>query len=120
MKGALSIRLFAHSWVSDWNHGNAHFLRGLARELVCMGHQVRCYEETGAWSLRNLMREGEAAGYVTDANVFDHGKRCSIEHPHFVGTLAEDVETFAVGRKEHLDRGGVGEHLSSPAGGGSG
>jgi len=22
---ALSIRFFAHSWISDWNHGNAHF-----------------------------------------------------------------------------------------------
>ena len=29
----LNIHLFAHSWVSDWNHGNAHFLRGLARAL---------------------------------------------------------------------------------------
>ena len=60
MNQALSIRLFAHSWISDWNHGNAHFLRGLARELVRMGHQVRCYEEIGAWSLSNLIREGEA------------------------------------------------------------
>lgn len=57
----LSIRLFAHSWVSDWNHGNAHFLRGLARELVRMGHEVLCYEELNAWSLHNLMHEGEAA-----------------------------------------------------------
>jgi spore maturation protein CgeB len=54
---ALSIRFFAHSWISDWNHGNAHFLRGLVRELVIAGHQVRCYEEIGAWSLSNLMRE---------------------------------------------------------------
>ena len=37
MKQALSIRMFAHSWISDWNHGNAHFLRGLARELVSHG-----------------------------------------------------------------------------------
>ena len=61
MNQTLSIRFFAHSWISDWNHGNAHFLRGLARELVRMGHQVRCYEEIGAWSLSNLIREGEAA-----------------------------------------------------------
>ena len=25
--------LFCHSLVSDWNHGNAHFLRGVVREL---------------------------------------------------------------------------------------
>jgi spore maturation protein CgeB len=61
MKGKLRLRIFAHSWLSDWNHGNAHFLRGLVRELVRMGHEVRCYEEMGSWSLANLMREGEIA-----------------------------------------------------------
>jgi spore maturation protein CgeB len=67
MNQTLSIRFFAHSWVSDWNHGNAHFLRGLARELVRMGHEVRCYEEIGAWSLSNLIQEGEAAARsITD------------------------------------------------------
>ena len=57
MNGKLRIRIFAHSLVSDWNHGNAHFLRGLARALVHLGHQVRSYEELGAWSLANLIRE---------------------------------------------------------------
>ncbi len=62
MKHRLQIRMFAHSWVSDWNHGNAHFLRGLARELVKLGHGVRCYEELGSWSLSNLVRhEGQVA-----------------------------------------------------------
>ena len=55
MKHRLHFRFFAHSWVSDWNHGNAHFLRGLVRELVKSGHHVRCYEELGAWSLKNLV-----------------------------------------------------------------
>ncbi len=58
----LRFRLFAHSWVSDWNHGNAHFLRGLARELQRLGHEVLCYEELGSWSLTNLVKlEGEVA-----------------------------------------------------------
>src|ERR1051326_4403024 len=61
MNQSLEIRYFAHSWVSDWNHGNAHFLRGLARELGRMGHEVRCYEELGSWSLTHLMKEGEIA-----------------------------------------------------------
>jgi spore maturation protein CgeB len=62
MSGALQFRVFAHSWVSDWNHGNAHFLRGLARELQGLGHGVRCYEELGSWSLSNLVsQEGERA-----------------------------------------------------------
>jgi spore maturation protein CgeB len=62
MTARLKIRYFAHSWVSDWNHGNAHFLRGLARSLVRLGHDVRCYEELGGWSLSNLVKqEGNAA-----------------------------------------------------------
>lgn len=62
MKPMLEIALFCHSLVSDWNHGNAHFLRGLVRELVRMGHKVRCYEELGCWSLASLMKhEGQFA-----------------------------------------------------------
>ncbi len=62
MKQALNICYFAHSWVSDWDHGSVHFLRGLARELVRQGHKVRCFEQLGSWSLTNLVRtEGEAA-----------------------------------------------------------
>jgi spore maturation protein CgeB len=67
MKQKLNIALFSHSLVSDWNHGNAHFLRGLARELGRMGHQVRCYEELGCWSLTNLMKhEGQGAIQTID------------------------------------------------------
>src|SRR5438445_9596166 len=61
MTGRLSFRIFAHSWISDWNHGNAHFLRGLASELVRLGHEVRCYEERDGWSIRNLASEGNGA-----------------------------------------------------------
>ena len=59
MSSRIRFRIFAHSWLSDWNHGNAHFLRGLARELVRLGHDVRCYEELNSWSATNLLREGE-------------------------------------------------------------
>jgi len=58
MSGKLRFRFFAHSWISDWNHGNAHFLRGLTSELVRMGHEVRCYEEKDGWSMRHLVEEG--------------------------------------------------------------
>ena len=46
--------LFYHSLVSDWNHGNAHFLRGVASELLERGHQVDIYEPANGWSLQNL------------------------------------------------------------------
>jgi spore maturation protein CgeB len=54
--------LFYHSLVSDWNHGNAHFLRGVASELVARGHEVHIYEPVDAWSRQNLLAEqGEVA-----------------------------------------------------------
>jgi len=59
MSTSLKLRLFAHSWRSDWNHGNAHFLRGLANELSRFGHDVRCYEAEDSWSFINLLQEGE-------------------------------------------------------------
>ena len=74
MSQKLNIALFAHSIVSDWNHGNAHFLRGLMRELVRLGHTVRCYEELSSWSLSNLMKqEGERAiGMQQDSCGYQH------------------------------------------------
>jgi spore maturation protein CgeB len=54
--------LFYHSLVSDWNHGNAHFLRGIVSELLHRGHGVEVYEPESGWSLTNLLRErGESA-----------------------------------------------------------
>jgi spore maturation protein CgeB len=47
--------LFYHSLVSDWNHGNAHFLRGIVRELTARGHDVALYEPADGWSRRNLL-----------------------------------------------------------------
>jgi spore maturation protein CgeB len=53
--------LFYHSLVSDWNHGNAHFLRGVVSELLHRGHEVKVYEPRDGWSLKNLREEhGEA------------------------------------------------------------
>ena len=48
--------LFYQSVISDWNHGNAHFLRGLVRALQARGHSVVCYEQVDNWSLSNLLR----------------------------------------------------------------
>ena len=53
----MRIVLFVHSLLSDWNHGNAHFLRGVATELISRGHDVRIHEPRDAWSLQNLLKE---------------------------------------------------------------
>jgi spore maturation protein CgeB len=57
MSLSLRIAYFAHTLRSDWNNGNAHFLRGLARALGSLGHQVAVYEPQRAWSITNLLTE---------------------------------------------------------------
>ncbi|NLD74604.1 MAG: glycosyltransferase [Chloroflexi bacterium] len=51
----MRIVMFYHSLVSDWNHGNAHLLRGIVRELQARGHRVDVYEPRDGWSLRHLV-----------------------------------------------------------------
>ena len=57
----MNVALFYHSLLSDWNHGNAHFLRGVAWELKRRGHTVRVFEPVLGWSLSNLVRERGSA-----------------------------------------------------------
>jgi len=58
----MRIVMFYHSLISDWNHGNAHFLRGITTELMARGHDVTVYEQRNAWSVRNLIASyGEPA-----------------------------------------------------------
>jgi spore maturation protein CgeB len=53
----MKIILFYHSLLSDWNHGNAHFLRGVATELILRGNDVKIYEPRNGWSLTNLISD---------------------------------------------------------------
>jgi len=57
--------LFYHSLISDWNHGNAHFLRGVCSELLARGHVVEVFERANGWSLRNL-REAHGSEAVAE------------------------------------------------------
>lgn len=50
----MRLLFYTHSLVSCWNHGNAHFLRGVMRALQAAGHQVRALEPEGGWSRTNL------------------------------------------------------------------
>src|SRR5437763_12779075 len=66
----MKIVLFHQSVLSCWNHGNVHFLRGVARELIRSGHQVVVYEQEDGWSRTNALLDGgkdilaEAAGLI--------------------------------------------------------
>jgi spore maturation protein CgeB len=53
----MRVVLFCHSILSDWNHGNAHFLRGLVTELQSRQHDVRVFEPLDSWSAANLVAD---------------------------------------------------------------
>src|SRR5690606_38402337 len=58
---------FTHSLASCWNNGNAHFLRGVLRELIGLGHEAIAFQPRDGWSLTNLLA--------------DHGPR-ALDHFH--------------------------------------
>lgn len=47
-----------HAFSSCWNNGNAHFLRGVARELHRLDHEVVVCEPVNGWSRMNAIRDG--------------------------------------------------------------
>ena len=66
----MRIAYFTHSLASCWNHGNAHFLRGVLRELIACGHDVRALEQQNAWSLANLLADHGEAGLQAYRNSY--------------------------------------------------
>ena len=57
----MKVVLFYHSIVSCWNNGHAHFMRGIARELIRLGHRVDVFEPEHGWSRLNAVKDGGAA-----------------------------------------------------------
>jgi spore maturation protein CgeB len=62
------IAYFTHSLASCWNHGNAHFLRGVLRELIARGHEVRALEPANPWSLETSSATTATRGWTRGAN----------------------------------------------------
>lgn len=61
---------YTHSLISDWNHGNAHFLRGVMRDLIRRGHEAVALEPADSWSRLNLFREQGATAVETFKEAF--------------------------------------------------
>ncbi len=66
----MRIVYFTHSLVSCWNHGNAHFLRGVLRALAASGHEVIAYEPAQSWSRDNLQLDHPADPFASFATNF--------------------------------------------------
>lgn len=58
----MKIAYFTHSLRSCWNHGNAHFQRGLLRALASLGHEACAFEPADGWSLLSLLQDQGEAG----------------------------------------------------------
>ena len=61
MSRKFRIAYLSHTLRSDWNNGNAHFLRGLLDSLRQLGHAVVAYEPRTEWSIENLRNEANGA-----------------------------------------------------------
>ena len=68
----MRIVIFCHSLISDWNHGNAHFLRGVTSELLARGHDVHVYEPFDAWSVQNMIADGGPAAVDAYREAYPH------------------------------------------------
>jgi spore maturation protein CgeB len=82
--------LFTHSLTSCWNHGNAHFLRGVLRELLARGHTVGSFEPANGWSRTNLLHDHGPAGLAEFTAAFPD----LAPHAHF---LRPDLDTMLDG-----------------------
>jgi spore maturation protein CgeB len=63
----MKVVLFYHSFVSCWNNGHAHFLRGIARELIRLGHEVHILEPEDGWSRLNALEDGGETAFAEAA-----------------------------------------------------
>lgn len=66
----MRIVYFTHSLVSDWSHGNAHFLRGLMRALKKRGHDVVACERWKNWATEQLFEDHGAGPIVEFSRLF--------------------------------------------------
>lgn len=68
----MRIVMFYQSLISDWNHGNAHFLRGIVSEFLARGYAVDVYEPADSWSVENLVREHGGGPVLEFQKAFPH------------------------------------------------
>ena len=66
----MKIVIFCQSLISDWNHANAHFLRGVVSELLARGHEVVVYEPHDGWSRRQLLNDAGPAAISAFRHAF--------------------------------------------------
>ena len=85
MSARRTIAYLAHTFRSDWNNGNAHFLRGLMRALVAQGDEVKLFEpEHGTGRFDHLKTEADGQRSLDEFNLL-------FPELH-ISTYADDVD----------------------------
>ncbi|MFC0205844.1 CgeB family protein [Novosphingobium soli] len=92
----MKIVYFTHSLASCWNHGNAHFLRGVLSDLVTRGHEVSVWEPAGAWSLENLLADHGEAGLAAYRDSYPELSSATYEPQTPVEPLVDDADLVIV------------------------
>lgn len=92
----MKIAYFTHSLASCWNHGNAHFLRGVLDELISRGHDALAYEPADAWSRANLLADHGAAGLAAFTRAYPSLASVSYPEDADIAALVEGADLVIV------------------------
>lgn len=92
----MKIVVFCHAFTSCWNNGNAHFLRGVARELVRMGHRVDICEPANGWSRAQARLDGGEPALLEAASLIPGVNNLLYEEPIDVAALLEGADLVIV------------------------
>ncbi len=92
----MKIVYFTHSLQSCWNHGNAHFLRGVFRELRAKGHDVVAAEPAGNWSMANLLADAGEAGLEPFTQAYSELSATVYDPVEPVDALLDDADLVVV------------------------
>ena len=85
-----------HSIRSCWNHGNAHFLRGVLRELIASGHDVVAAEPERSWSVDNLLRDHGEEGLAPFGEFYPELAARPYDGERALETLLDDADVVIV------------------------
>jgi len=92
----MKIVYFTHSLDSCWNHGNAHFLRGVLDELIERGHEVSVFEPEDAWSRANLVADHGEEGLAAYQSAYPRLSSTRYTADQDVTELAESADLVIV------------------------
>ena len=92
----MNIVYFTHSVASCWNHGNAHFIRGVLRELALRGHGVTACEPAQGWSRMNLIADAGTAPIARFNRAFPEIATVLYDDATPIGPLVDDADLVMV------------------------